>query len=183
MSRYSGAVYKLSIIAMCVAVITLCSWLAIPFPISFTMQTFAIFLIAGCFSPQISLSAVVIYLFLGIIGIPVFSGFNAGFSAILGASGGCLIAFPFCALIISLFRTHYFEKKALYILLMLFSLGICYIFSCLWYLFVFTHFANANILTAISICVLPFIIPDLFKIFLTYLIFRRLYPYIERLPK
>ncbi len=183
MSTYSGAVYKLSLIAMCVAAITLSAWLAIPFPISFTMQTFAIFLISGCFSPQISLSAVIIYLLLGIIGIPVFSGFNAGFSAILGASGGCLIAFPFCALIISLFRKHYFEKKILYILLMLFSLAICYIFSCFWYLFIFAPSAGSNILTAISICVLPFIIPDILKIFLVYLIFKRLNPYLDRLPK
>lgn len=183
MSTYSGAVYRLSLIAMCVAAITLSSWIAIPFPISFTMQTFAIFLISGCFSPQISLSAVIIYLLLGITGLPVFSGFNAGLSAFLGASGGCLLAFPFCALIISLFRKHYSEKKILYILLMLCSLVLCYLFSCLWYLFIFAPSTGANPFTALSICVIPFIIPDILKVFLTYLIFKRLTPYIEQLPK
>lgn len=182
MSTYSRFIYRLTVIAMCVAVITLSSWLSVPFTISFSMQTFAIFLISALFSPKISTSAVVFYLLLGIIGVPVFSGFNAGISALLMASGGALIAFPFCSLIISLFRKKYFENTFFYILLMLIALFICYTLSCLWYIFVFSPAKTTSIFSAITICVFPFIIPDVIKILLTCFVFKRIYPYIKRLP-
>ena len=103
MKRSSGVVYRITFIAMCIAFFTLCSWLSIPFFINITLQIFAIFLVASITTPVNSLLSVVSYISLGLIGVPVFSGFGSGISAFAGASGGFIIGFALSALIISLF--------------------------------------------------------------------------------
>ena len=180
MTTRSRSLYKLSIIAMSVAAITVCSWIYIPLPVGFTLQIFAIFLISGCFSLEISLSATLIYLSLGIMGVPVFSGFGAGFSALMGASGGYLIAFPFACLVISLPQRKYADSPFLYTLTMSLALIVCYVLGCVWYMYVFSYPSSASLWAALSVTVLPFIIADALKILLAALICKRLRSYLKR---
>jgi biotin transport system substrate-specific component len=161
---------------------SLCSWIAIPFPVSFTLQTFAVLLISACFPVGISVSAMLAYLFLGLIGAPIFSGFGAGPAVLFGISGGFLLSFPLYALIISLtsvgsrpFSVRFFASSAIATLL-------SYACGCIWYMFVFTRGTPADIVSAIALCVLPFIIPDVLKICLCALVIKKLDPFLKRLP-
>jgi biotin transport system substrate-specific component len=70
-------------------------------PIPTTLQTSAIMLAALLLPVPYSVGAVVIYLFMGIIGLPVFAGGKSGFAVILGPTGGFLIGFILAAGIIS----------------------------------------------------------------------------------
>lgn len=178
MQKHSKTIYKLTLIAMCIAVITISAWISIPFAIGFTLQIFAIFLISGCFPLEISLSAVILYLLLGVLGIPVFSGFNTGISALTGASGGFLVGFVFSVLIISTYKKHYGKKKYLYLLTMSVSLLLCYFFGCVWYMYLY----KASLWAALGICVTPFLVPDIIKILLVFIAFNKMFPYIKRFP-
>ena len=70
-------IYTITCVAMNVALITICSWISIPYVISFTMQTFAIFLISALFSWKVSILSVLAYILLGMVGVPGGSGGNS----------------------------------------------------------------------------------------------------------
>ncbi len=181
MNRYSKATYRITVIAMCVAFFTLCSWLSIPFFIEFTLQLFAIFLIASTLKPLICVLSVLSYVALGLVGVPVFAGFKSGFSAFMGPSGGFIIGFLLSAVLISLFAKLYAIRTATHFTLMLVSLLICYACGVLWYIFVFNYSAYTPLSEALLICVVPYIIPDILKIFLVRVIYKKLDPYFKRL--
>ena len=71
-------------VALGAALITVCSWISIPMTIPFTLQTFAVCLIAALLGWRNGLEAVVVYILLGAVGLPVFSGFKGGIGALLG---------------------------------------------------------------------------------------------------
>lgn len=170
-------------IALNVSFITVCSWISLPFTVSFTLQTFAIFLIAFLFSAKVCLLSVLTYISIGFLGVPVFSGFQAGPTALFGATGGYLIGFIPCV-----FLTSFIAKKTKGNSLSLFfasliGLIICYFFGTLWYVIVYMSFTDIfkSLIFASTYCVLPFIIPDIIKILLAITISKRLLPYKQRL--
>src|SRR5699024_7861141 len=69
--------------ALSAALIAICSWISIPAALPFTMQTFAIFLTAGIFGGKKAFLSMLLYLLLGMIGLPVFAGFKGGIGVIL----------------------------------------------------------------------------------------------------
>jgi biotin transport system substrate-specific component len=146
---------------MCAAVIVLSSWLAVPFTVSFTLQTLAIFVISEVFSLRISITAVLIYVLLGLCGLPVFSGFSGGIAALLGPTGGFIIGFLVIPLIMFLFPK---KGKILSGASMISALLVCYTLGTVWYLALYSGFTAQGILSAITVCVFPFILPDLAKI-------------------
>lgn len=86
------------------ALITLGSCIKIPlFPISFTLQTLAIYILALVQSPKIAFSSVCSYLLFATAGLPVLCG-HANPLWILGKSGGYLVAFPIAAYCIATLR-------------------------------------------------------------------------------
>jgi len=82
-------------IALFAAVIAVLSQIAIPMPsgVPVTLQTFAIAL-AGCaLGKKYGPAAVAVFLALGAVGVPVFSGFSGGFGKLVGVTGGFLWGF------------------------------------------------------------------------------------------
>ena len=108
------AILSLVYIALFVAIIAVCSWISIPTPIlvPFTLQTFAVFVTAGLLGTKRGTTAVVVYMLLGIIGVPVFSQFRSGLGILLGNTGGYLIGFLFTALAVGII-TKIFGKKCI----------------------------------------------------------------------
>lgn len=62
-------------------------------PVPFTGQTFGVLLIAGALGFRRGLAATLLYLALGVIGLPIFARGDHGLTVLLGASGGYLIGF------------------------------------------------------------------------------------------
>src|SRR5574341_25708 len=90
---------RLAIIAIAAAFLAISSQITIPLPIvPLTLQTLAVGIIATVLTPLDSILAILVYLILGAIGLPVFAGGAAGFGVILGPTGGFLIGFLFQAL-------------------------------------------------------------------------------------
>ena len=75
-------------VSLFAVLITVCSWISIPFIVPFTMQTFALFLAINFLGGKKGLISIVIYVALGAVGVPVFSGFTSGIGALFGLNGG-----------------------------------------------------------------------------------------------
>ena len=184
MGKRQTVAYDVTFISVCVALIVLCSWISIPFFIHYTLQTFAIFLIAAISDWKRSLLSVLVYLMLGIIGVPVFAGFQSGISALLHATGGYLVGFVGSAIIISLATNHWGRTRLVMIVSMLIGLLFCYATGTLWFVFVYAqNTERVSLWTAISTCCLPFFSPDLVKILLATTLAPRIYPRIHYLRK
>ena len=157
----------LSYIAMGVALIAVCSWISIPLPVPITLQTFAICLITAVLGLRLGLWAVVVYILLGAAGLPVFSGFRSGIGTLLGTTGGYIIGFVFTALLVGLGVKKFGRNPPLLALFMAIGILLCYTFGTAWFVLVYTRTSGAiGVLTALSLCVFPYLLPDAVKILL-----------------
>lgn len=167
-------------IAVGAVLIAICSWIAIPAAVPFTLQTFGIFMVVGLLGGKRGTLSVFIYILLGVIGIPVFAGFSGGVGIILGNTGGYIIGFLFSAI------TMWGGEKVLgkgfvaNVISMIAGILICYTFGTVWFMTVYAHNTGvAGIATILGWCVIPFIIPDLIKILLAITLVRRLGRYVQ----
>ena len=92
--------------------ITLCAWIQIPLVVPITLQTFGIFLSLLLLGGYFGTLSVLTYICLGLVGLPVFSGFQGGVSALLGAGGGYIIGFLCLALVYWFFEKSFSKKIA-----------------------------------------------------------------------
>jgi biotin transport system substrate-specific component len=70
----------------------------VPFsPVPMTLQPLAVLAVGGLLGPAAGVSALIIYIALGALGLPVFAGGGSGILHLLGPTGGYLIAFPVAA--------------------------------------------------------------------------------------
>lgn len=176
--------FFITYVAMCIALLTVCAWISIPFSVSFTMQTFAVFLIAALSDWKQSLTAVVLYVMLGVLGAPVFAGFQAGPAVFSGATGGYLIGFACSMLIIGLSVQRWGQTRAVLLVSMLLSLAVCYLCGTLWYWRLYLSVSDrVSFFAALGICVLPFLIPDILKMMLAIALTHRLSPCLQRLDR
>ena len=165
-------------IAMFAVVMAVCSWISIPaIPplVPFTLQTFGVFLAVGVLGGKRGSLAVLVYLLLGMVGVPVFSGFSGGIGYLLGSTGGYIVGFLLTALVMWLMEHFLGSKSWVLVLSMVVGLVVCYAFGTAWYMIVYTaNTGEIGLWTALSWCVFPFIVPDLIKIALAFLISKRL---------
>lgn len=162
-------------IALMAVVISVCSWLSIPMTISFTMQTFAVFTALLLLGGKRGFAAIVMYVFMGMVGLPVFTGFKSGIAAITGPTGGYIVGFILCGAFYWLL-----EGKVKGWLLLALGNVICYIFGTAWFVYVYTSSGKATTFdTALLMCVVPYIVPDAVKLGLALLVSKRLKPHIK----
>ena len=85
----------LAVTALCTALIAVCAQIAIPLPtqVPMTLHTFAVALCGYLLAPKLAGLAMIVYLLLGAVGVPVFSGFRGGMQVLTGPTGGFLIGF------------------------------------------------------------------------------------------
>jgi biotin transport system substrate-specific component len=89
-------------IAAGAAVVALAAQVAVPlpsWPVPITLQGLAVILVGGLFGGAVGAAAMVLYLLLGIYGVPVFAFGGSGLARLLGPTGGYLLAFPVAAFI------------------------------------------------------------------------------------
>ncbi len=166
--------------AIFIAIISICSWISIPMVIPFTLQTFAIFITVGILGTIKSFVAIFIYILIGALGVPVFANFNSGVSAIVGPTGGYLVGFLIIALVLGKLLELLPKKNIYQIISMVVGLILCYAFGTLWFVYAYTDSAaSMGIVKALSLCAVPFIIPDLIKIAIGNIIINRVKKFIN----
>lgn len=138
-------------------------------PVPITAQTFAV-LIAGILLGRYwgGLS-MVIYLLIGFVGVPWFTGMTGGIGVITGATGGFLIGFILTALFLGYFSDNYINArgfKSMLVLLLVSNFAFIYIPGLIG-LGAWLYVVNGTIpgiWTLLAMGLLPFLIGDLIKI-------------------
>lgn len=155
--------HSLILSAMFAAIISVLAQLFIPFPlVPITGQTLAIGLAATILGKKYGTYSVLVYLFIGAVGVPVFSGMTAGLSVLIGPTGGYLIGFIPSAFMIGLYleRFGYTVKHAVFANLI--GMGITLTFGTIW----LKLSAELTWTAAIAAGVTPFLIAGVLKAFI-----------------
>ena len=105
-SRAAFPLVEIAKTAVCVALLCVLSPLSIPLPIAvpFTPQVLAVILCALLLKPLYAVIAQALYTALGLLGLPVFSGYKSGLVSILSPTGGFIIGFIFASVLVSLLK-------------------------------------------------------------------------------
>lgn len=148
------------------ALIAICAWIAIPIPpVSFTLQTFAVLLALGVLGGKWGCVSILLYLLLGIVGLPVFTGFRGGAAALLDATGGFLWGFLMGGAV------YWALEKLGKLPAMAAALPVCYACGCLWFT---VYVPGTSLWAAVLTCVVPYVIPDGVKLWLAYTMSKRI---------
>lgn len=165
--------------ALFTAIIAVCSQIAVPMTVPFTMQTFAIFCTLVVLGGKRGTVSIALYVILGMIGIPVFAEFTGGFGIVLGATGGYIIGFVPMALVYWAAEKLFGKSLPVVVVSMAVGLLVLYAFGTLWFMWVYTKTTEAvDFLTALKWCVLPFIVPDAVKAALAVFVAGRVSKYV-----
>lgn len=179
-SKQKWAARDMAYVAIFAVTIAICSWISIPTTVPFTLQTFAVFLAVGVLGGRRGTFAVLVYILLGAVGLPVFAGFSGGLGALLGTTGGYIIGFFFSALLYWAMTKVLGKKTPVMVVAMVLGLIVCYAFGTVWFMTVYARNSGAiGLGTALGWCVIPFIIPDLVKIALAVGLTRLLKPHVK----
>ncbi|MFH0767090.1 MAG: biotin transporter BioY [Bacillota bacterium] len=137
--------------------------------VPFTMQTLFIFLAGFLFIPIEAFLAVLIYVLIGAIGLPVYSGARGGLSVLFGPTGGFIMLFPLVSLLISIFKSK--TRKKIFDLVIGFIIGILGLYM----------LANIWISVSLSmsywkalLSLLPFLPFDIFKLLIAYFVYLKI---------
>ena len=170
----------LAYMALGAVLIAVCSWISIPTTVPFTMQTFAVFFVLSALGGKRGTVAIIVYVLLGAVGVPVFAQFASGIGILLGNTGGYIVGFIFTGLAYWLI-VHFLGKKPwVKILAMVIGLAVCYTFGTVWFMIVYAQANGAvGLAMVLAWCVIPFIIPDLMKLGLALTLARRISPVLK----
>ncbi len=147
--------FKLVATGMFTAILTILSQLSIPMPsgVPLTLQTFAVALTGIILGYKLGTLSTLIYLLLGMAGVPVFAGFRGGFSSLLGFTGGFLWGF----LPLVFFSGIACNRRPLKrYLLMAVGLLFCHLLGTLQYSFI----AKLDFIPAFALVSLPYLLKD-----------------------
>lgn len=156
-------------ISLFAVLIAVCSWISIPFIVPFTMQTFAVFLALNFLGGKRGSIAILIYLGLGAVGVPVFSGFTSGVGVLFGLNGGYMFGWILAGILAWLFEILPGKRSVMRLISSILGLILCYAVGTAWFVFVYARQTGAiGIGSAVLWCVVPFILPDAVKLFLAH---------------
>ena len=152
---------KIAMTAVLAAIICVLAPLSLPAgEIPLSLATFAIYIIAATVDWKYSFSAVIIYILLGAAGLPVFSAFTGGLQKLVGVTGGYIIGYIPCVLIIGLMISKLENKKWIYPLSMVLGTAVLYALGTAWFIFQ----TKSQLGAALAACVVPFLPGDAIKI-------------------
>lgn len=135
-----------------------------PVPISFT--NLAIYISVFVLGWKKGTISFLVYLLVGLVGLPVFSGFSSGLMKLAGPTGGYLIGFIFMAIVGGWFIEKFTGKWYMYILGLVLGTVIAYIFGTIW----LAKVQGYTFYVALAGGVLPFLPGDAAKIIIAVLI-------------
>lgn len=161
MKESKRSIYRLTVCGLMAAVMCVLGPMAIPIgavPISFT--NLVICLAACLLGWKWAGVSVAVYVLLGMVGLPVFSGYTGGLAKLAGPTGGYIVGFIFLALIggffVERFRGSYFWT----IVGLVLGMAVTYAFGTAWFMLQM----QCTLWYALTVCVLPFALVDVIKI-------------------
>ena len=147
------------------ALLAVCAWISIPLgDVAVTLQTFGVALALLLLGGKWGSLSIGIYLLIGAVGLPVFSGFRGGIGALAGVTGGFLWGFLASGLV------YWALERFGRLPAILAGLAVCYGCGCFW----FYLYSGGGLALILLRCVVPFLIPDAIKLWLAFSLSKRL---------
>lgn len=212
----AGKTKTMAYIALMTVILVVSAWITVPMGIPLTLQTYGVFSALLILGGKYGTVSIFLYILIGVIGVPVFSGFSGGVGVIMGPTGGYILGFLLMGIVYWLitvpveraekrlaedlknreklknseenWEDRIFAEakkvsrgKFIRILALLAGLVVCYAFGTFWFMFVYAASEKAAALnTAVAVCVLPYILPDLVKLVLAYVLCDRFLKIMKR---
>ena len=151
----------IALIGLMAAVMCLAAPFSVPIgPVPISLATLVIYFTIYLLGAASGTISCLIYLLLGLVGLPVFSGFTSGLEKLLGPTGGYLIGYLLMALVGGIFVDRYRKNILLQFLGLVLGTAACYILGTAW----LAWQASLSLKAALWAGVIPFIPGDLVKI-------------------
>ena len=160
--RRNNKIYGMTMTAVMAAVICVLSPMVIPIgPVPITLANLAMYFSLYLLGVRKGVASCLVYVLIGMAGVPVFAGFTGGAAKLFGPTGGYIAGYLFMVMIAGVFveRT---KNRALHFIGILTGTAVCYALGTLWY----CVSMESGIGAALALCVIPFIPGDLVKIVL-----------------
>lgn len=153
--------YQMAVTALMAAVMCVLGPLTVPIgAVPISLANFVICLTAWLLGPKFGTLSVAVYLCIGLIGVPVFSGYGAGLAKLAGPTGGYLVGYLLLELIGGLFIEKSNGNPVVSGIGLVLGDAACYVLGTAWFVFQM----QCELGYALSVCVYPFIALDLAKI-------------------
>lgn len=154
--------------ALFAALTAVCSQIAIPMPwgVPINLAVFAACMAGSMLGPVWGTTSLVVYVALAAIGVPVLAGFQGGPAAIFGKTGGYVLGYILTALLTGLLAKVLGRRFWPLCGSMVVGCLACYALGTAWFMML-TH---SPLLTALTLCVLPYLPADALKIALAALL-------------
>lgn len=161
----SANIYSLAIMSLMTALTCILAPFSIPIgPVPISLTHLALYLSLYLLGWKSGTISYLMYLLLGALGLPVFSGFSGGLGKLFGPTGGYLFGTIFLAAF-----AGFFIQKSTHRLLHFFAMStgmlLCYTAGTIW----FCQVTQTPFYTALGLCVFPFLPADFLKIILALL--------------
>ena len=159
------ATKKIALCGLFAAITAVVAQISIPIgPVPINFAAVSVFIEAGVLGGRYGSLSQMVYVLLGAVGLPVFAGFTGGVGHIAGPTGGYIVSYIIMALVAGLLIRSGKKLSNKRIILGL-TIGqiIQYIIGTFWYCFV----TKTHWLSALMVCVVPFIIGDIIKIIIS----------------
>ncbi len=154
---------EITLIGLMTAVTCILGPLSMPLPFSVVPITFTnlvIYFTVFLLGWKKGTISYLIYLLIGLVGVPVFSGFEGGLGKLAGPTGGYLIGFVFLAVISGLFIEKCKGKIYMYVFGMVLGLLVTYLFGTAW----LAYQLDLTFSEGLFMGVIPYIPGDIIKI-------------------
>lgn len=161
--RMNTKTKELTLTALMAAIICVLGPLSVPLPFSpvpISLTMIGIYLAVYAVGMVRGTAAFLIYLLLGLVGLPVFSGFTGGPAKLAGPTGGYLIGFIFTGLISGFFVDRWWKNRLISGVGMILGIAAAYLFGTIW----LAYGAGMTFEQALALGVIPYVGFDLVKI-------------------
>ncbi len=163
MANYNFSTNKLAVAGLMTSITCILGPVCIAIPISpvpISLGLFGILLTTCLLGAKLGTLCCSIYLLLGFIGLPVFSGFTSGLGVLIGPTGGYLVGYLLATALSDLFTHNKKGSPLLQAAGILCGLLLCYGLGSLW----LSHSMQIPYTQALLIGVAPYILFDLLKV-------------------
>jgi len=170
--KSKNTVFSYALCALFAALVAVLSQIMIPLPftpVPINLALLAVWVAGGILGAKKGAIAIIVYILLGAVGVPVFVGLNAGLGALAGPTGGYIIGYIPSVIVFALLvrQRDNAEKttktaKAFFLLIMrgLPAMAACYAPGTAWFMIT----TGMELLPSLVMCVIPFIPGDVLKI-------------------
>ena len=153
-------VFQYTLTAFCAAIIAVLAQITIPLPlVPITGQTLAIGLVVTILGLKFGSYAVILYVCLGAIGLPVFQMFTGGLGILVGPTGGYIIGFIPTAIVMGLYLKNFGTSLFHALIANLIGMIVTLIFGAVWLKIV----ADLSWTAAMVSGIVPFLIVGIIK--------------------